>query len=359
MSEPKDKIYAALLERIETGVYPAGSKLPAGRDLASEFEVSHWAVHNTLTALEEKGFVESRRSVGVFVRSNVPLDRVRRHKNNFSKNVTVVVSRDFFYAKHGFEDIVSQTERLLEQSGHNVSYDNLPESADAIRRFMGELSSAGTKSLLIFPERKEWEIMHRFSSLLANSAVNIFYYNRGLGPNDTLPFNCATLDMSASGALAAEWIISKGFENIVYASYDSPGSYWPKARYEGFNSLLGYHNKTHHFLGGPAPESVLAPALGYVKKCGAPPVLAACNDQWAAPLYNHLSDNGLAPGKDFHILSFDDLPIHRNCKKINVTWPLDKIGEIIAGAVESAGALPGHEYFAMKLNIKPVIIDRT
>ncbi|MFF2773037.1 FadR/GntR family transcriptional regulator, partial [Streptomyces bacillaris] len=59
-----------LQERIESGAYPPGSRLPAERELAPELGISRTALRDALQRLEATGFVEARGSRGRFVRDH-------------------------------------------------------------------------------------------------------------------------------------------------------------------------------------------------------------------------------------------------------------------------------------------------
>ncbi len=64
-------IYLQIVEqvqlRIVSGYYPAGSKLPAVRDLAAEASVNPNTMQKALADLERKGLVYSQRTAGRFI----------------------------------------------------------------------------------------------------------------------------------------------------------------------------------------------------------------------------------------------------------------------------------------------------
>lgn len=68
--EPKlaDRLYAAILERIITGSYPPGRRLPPEAELAAEFGVSRPTVREALARLRDDDLVESRRGSGTWVK---------------------------------------------------------------------------------------------------------------------------------------------------------------------------------------------------------------------------------------------------------------------------------------------------
>lgn len=62
-----------LLERIRSGQYASGEKLPSERDLAAEFEVSRNAIREALQVLQLSGHVETRLGEGSFVADGRPV----------------------------------------------------------------------------------------------------------------------------------------------------------------------------------------------------------------------------------------------------------------------------------------------
>ncbi len=62
-----DRVSGILMERIVTGVYPVGAKLPAGRLLAQEFDVSAAVIREATERLRTKGLVRTRQGAGCMV----------------------------------------------------------------------------------------------------------------------------------------------------------------------------------------------------------------------------------------------------------------------------------------------------
>jgi DNA-binding FadR family transcriptional regulator len=64
------RVAETLAEAIAAGRYAVGSRLPAERDLAIEFEVSRPTIREAMIALEMRGMVEARNKSGVYVMDN-------------------------------------------------------------------------------------------------------------------------------------------------------------------------------------------------------------------------------------------------------------------------------------------------
>ena len=63
----RDQLVAVIRDRIGSGEYPRGSKLPTAKELADEFDISARTVTDALAILRESGEVIGVRGRGVFV----------------------------------------------------------------------------------------------------------------------------------------------------------------------------------------------------------------------------------------------------------------------------------------------------
>lgn len=69
MPESKtEMLIRVLTERIESGRYPPGSQLPSNEKLRAEFGVSQMVVRLAVDRLKERGLLETKFGIGVFVR---------------------------------------------------------------------------------------------------------------------------------------------------------------------------------------------------------------------------------------------------------------------------------------------------
>ena len=68
----QDRLYRdiarRLMDRINDGSYPVGGRLPAEREISTEFNVSRPTVREAIIALEVQGIVEVRVGSGAYVR---------------------------------------------------------------------------------------------------------------------------------------------------------------------------------------------------------------------------------------------------------------------------------------------------
>lgn len=65
------KVYNKILQMIQEGMYPEGSKLPSEPILSEQMGVSRSTLRQALALLQEDGILEARRGVGSFVRKTI------------------------------------------------------------------------------------------------------------------------------------------------------------------------------------------------------------------------------------------------------------------------------------------------
>lgn len=107
-------IYTQLVEEIElmivSGIFPAGSRLPSVRDIASEASVNPNTMQRALAQLETEGLIYSQRTSGRFVTEDV--DKIMQVKNNLALDLI----REFMKNMEGLGYTKEQAIQLLEKA---------------------------------------------------------------------------------------------------------------------------------------------------------------------------------------------------------------------------------------------------
>ena len=102
-------IYIQLMEEIQmyivSGQYPAGSKLPAVRDLAAEASVNPNTMQKALAELERDGLLHTQRTAGRFITEDQ--DMIRGIREKLAREQV-----DLFFEKMG-QPGISREETLL------------------------------------------------------------------------------------------------------------------------------------------------------------------------------------------------------------------------------------------------------
>ncbi len=356
MPDIQEKIYNTLLQRIESGVYSPGSKMATERNLAVEFATTLWCIHTAMNRLEDCGFIERRRYFGTFVVKNLQRVKVQKQRNRNSKTVVCIVARNFYYVKFGHADVIGDFERIITTMGYTVIYEDMPENDLSLKHFLAKYTEA--KAIVFFPELLEMEFLHSFCLQLSQFAGEIYYYNRGLVANDVLPFNSAGIDILHGGRMAADWVIKNGFEHTAFMALNSFNSYWLEQRIAGVKCIFQDSVRQIRMFWEKNPESLFVPVEEFIKQCSKPPAIMAAHDELAAAVYEYLESKKIIAGRDYIMVSFDNHPYYRHLNLINVAWPLDRVGEILASAVAQPEMIRPHELCTIKIQLKPCIIER-
>ena len=79
MKDKLSQVREFLLDGIESGRFPTGSKLPGARDIAAEVGASFLLVQHAISSLEQDGIVECVSRRGTYVRTGWEYRRIRNH----------------------------------------------------------------------------------------------------------------------------------------------------------------------------------------------------------------------------------------------------------------------------------------
>lgn len=107
-------IYLQLMEqvqlRIVSGLYPAGAKLPAVRDLAAEASVNPNTMQKALAELERNGLVYSQRTAGRFITEDQKM--IEQVKQGLARELVL----EFLKKMGGIGYSAQETAALMQQA---------------------------------------------------------------------------------------------------------------------------------------------------------------------------------------------------------------------------------------------------
>lgn len=108
-------IYSQLIEQVKlnivSGVYPAGSKLPSVREMASDASVNPNTMQRALSQLETEGLLYSQRTSGRFVTENEGI--IMNAKNALAVNLInefIVKMENLGYSRQQAIEFIKKTE---------------------------------------------------------------------------------------------------------------------------------------------------------------------------------------------------------------------------------------------------------
>lgn len=164
-----------ILIMIESGEYPAGSRLPAERELAEKFGVSRPTIREAVIALEAKGRVAVKTGSGVYVlEPKVEIEGLGQSVSPFE----LIESRVFIEGEAAAlaaalitEDQLADLKSALDEMAMENNQDD-PASTVADRKFHAVISEATNNRVLSLLIAQLWDVQERLDNIrLAHQAV--------------------------------------------------------------------------------------------------------------------------------------------------------------------------------------------
>ena len=110
-------IYVQLKEQIKllivSGTYPAGSKLPPVRDMASEASVNPNTLQKALSELEREGLIHTQRTSGKFVTEDAEM--IAKVKNELVMEQVELIIRKLIDMGYSKEEILKLIESRIKE----------------------------------------------------------------------------------------------------------------------------------------------------------------------------------------------------------------------------------------------------
>jgi len=76
-----------LCERILSGEFKPGDKVPSVREQAANLGVNHNTIMRTYMELQQKDIIENKRGIGFFVKENAPANILESRRHDFFRQI--------------------------------------------------------------------------------------------------------------------------------------------------------------------------------------------------------------------------------------------------------------------------------
>ncbi|GAB3035229.1 FadR/GntR family transcriptional regulator [Bowmanella dokdonensis] len=149
---------------IDKGVYPAGSRLPAERELAETYDVSRPTIREAIIALEVRERVEVKTGSGVYVTDSENSDRALKSISAFE----LTQARALVEAEAAA--LAAATIRDTELASLKQALDDMasPEKADAAdQRFHEIISQATRNNAIVLSIKNLWKVRRTEPEVIA------------------------------------------------------------------------------------------------------------------------------------------------------------------------------------------------
>lgn len=318
-------------DKIATGAWQPGHRLPTELELAKMFGVSRITTSRALLELQNAGLVVREQGRGTFVAraeqeakaGRAPGDRSNNGTNFSGLNVAAMVLPDTA-VDSGFK-MIEGAEKWLRQRGYrllsSVSEFNLEHEAELIRNLFVD----GVSRLILYPIDSEAtaEVVRE----VAARGMKVVIMDRRL---NTLPMPFVGSDNFAAGYAVTKHLVQVGHRLIGFASGDQGLISSVADRFRGYCMALGEHGlpvdpalvinagqltQRSPAGSGPGPEGkpnselVAERTLDYLVGLGSdrPSAVVTANDSTALMLLRMACRRGIKVPEELSITGFDDL----------------------------------------------------
>lgn len=281
-----------LQEKIEQGFYPVGIRLPSERKLAAEFDVPQSQIHKKLQQLVENGLLECFRGNGYFVRQGKPA------AGKLNKIALCWEQKNPDYA---FEDFyVGLLFNLAPEYAQNITIFNIPEEPSLQNELILQLIHDGFEGIFCYPHFVR-ELLPAFIELKIQGIPLIFW------DYSPLPgiFPAVGIDHFQSCMLAAQILAGQNMP-VTYLGFQE--SEQNRLKY------LGFHSGCRQFDVTIEKEILLPYSIAFqseessIENELAPGKLYFTSTRLlSSRLIGSMFDRGYLPGKDYRILTVDQV----------------------------------------------------
>jgi len=306
------QIYDTLRERIRSGEYPPGHKLPTEAELMRLFEVSRTTVSRAMRDMELLGQITRRRGSGTYVCK----------PRESEKRVDLALFVPWVEAGSGLpyvEGLIHQ--RIADIASHGRATLLLQCLAPGVGTLEERMISAATRlidskvdGVLYYPAELPDDLMElnrKVVDLLVSAGIQVVLIDRDIvSYPDRSAFTRIGYDNRRGGVLLTNHLINVGCKRIAFVGI-------PEISTVVANRLSGYHeaHRAHNMAVDPslihvADEVDLTESFcqNLIETCR-PDAIIGKMDRYAAIIGRHLMAMGIEIGRDIKLAGFDDEPI--------------------------------------------------
>lgn len=286
------QIADTIKEKISSGEYEVGDKIPSTRIMAKEFNVNHLTVRQALKQLESKQILVSRIGQGTFVNSLLDQDGK--------------VAVFFIGMNNEFAQAISRSVQL-ELTALELDYElidclnNLENIKKNYKKILGDEFNG---AIIIEPSNSPQAMLSTLQLIVNNCPVVLVDHHF-----EDVPCCCVESDNVFGGYLATKHLIDQGKKHIAFVSRSKCSS--TNDRLEGFrkaiaeSDVVSYNSKLVIHQTEDISEHLITEELLKLKP--RPDGIFYENDFRAMEGIKVILNNGLRVPEDIAVVGFDDL----------------------------------------------------
>ena len=210
------ELQESVIKSINSGRYPVGSKLPAGREMAKTLSASYVTVNTAMRGLEERGYVRRVHGSGIFVTD--PKENIKQSNGVSLKQVGVLMRMRGDLYQNFAECLIHRLEEYdysLTPLPTTSFLENLPEAEQGKR--IAKFADCNFDSLIVAAHRHvPFRILHKYKDSF-KQMIFVMHNEAGLDFSD---LNTVTCDYVKVGYLAARRLLEAGRKKLAFITFE-------------------------------------------------------------------------------------------------------------------------------------------
>ena len=344
-----------LRELIRTGKLPVGAPVLSAKQLAEKYAVSPQTANKAMVMLMEESLLRRVRGSGTFVADNASAIHSKRFGTGF-----VIPQFDPFSVRVAFETWRDCSTEYLRKLGHQtvpVQFESLIESAQA-RAALENLDG------LILPYSVSHDI-RVIRNIVALGIPTVVIMHDIVFPH---PYNQVVPDIFHGFLQMAQLLLKRGRERIVVASYGKESVTMTSREQTLILAALAAGFRRENITGvygclsaGDSGRLCGRDIYPHLPKGRADTAVVALSDFIGFGIIDELRREGLTPGKDMALLSYDDLEGDGLCPfgepvMTSLRIPRQRIAERAAELLIARSEYRGEpEYLAVSVPVRLIL----
>ena len=237
MNADQNTIYRYLVDQLIVGRLGVGDRLPTENELGARFGTSRMNAHFAINQLHKRGIVDRKKRVGTEVIKEITPALARDLRGETTRRICVINRNDDDYGYiHWNKATVEGLEPALITNKIEISYRDFTDvnSREALNTRLHDVSREGFSGLvLLVGNRPEDCVFTENQDLLFQYFKHVFVYLRDSSQQHQFPFHTVSISNFHEGALAVEFLLEKGYRDVLFYSPQADYHTWSSERLKG------------------------------------------------------------------------------------------------------------------------------
>ena len=309
MSAKYEIVENGVKEKILSGDYPIGEKLPTETELMKIFNVSRYTIRRAIGDLENEDFVYRIQGGGMYVND---WQTAHAKGKNSNRMIGVIATH---IANYIFPSIISGADQIISDNGYSILLANTHNDPKLERRSLTTMLQSDVAGLIIEPTQSTLPTTNRdLYEKIGELGLPVVFINATYGMPELHAPSVTTDDKGALKRLT-NYLIEQGHERIlgVFQVDDMQGVNRMNGFIQAYQEHAGIALKSNIIMYQSMDpiKQVLTKVEHGIQSNNRPTAIVCYNDQLAIRVIDMVKSMNLSIPDDISITGFDDYNVVR------------------------------------------------